>query len=415
MIEWTPGNRIRLLENGEEFFPRAVEAISGARKEVLLETFILFEDKVGRELQAALIAAARRGVKVAVTVDGYGSPEFSEGFLQALREAGVLFRMFDPSARLFGMRTSIFRRLHRKVLAIDERLAFIGGINFSEEHLIESGPKAKQDYAIEIEGPLALQIHHFARHIGRVEPRRWRFRRAAPARPQSSGDAGVQGVRAAFICRDNERHRNDIEEHYLAAIRRAQRRIVIANAYFFPGVRILHALRNAARRGVKVQLILQGEPDMPLVRTASHQLYDYLLRHGVEIYEYCKRPLHAKVALVDEAWSTVGSSNLDPLSLWFNLEANVLIEDREFTNVLRANLKRLQQNDCQRMPLPEGPPRFSRLATVFIIFHLVRHFPRIVGWFPAHKPHIRPLAAPTAPAAVKEEEEPRSASAGNSP
>lgn len=415
MIEWTSGNRIRLLENGEEFFPRALEAIGRARTEILLETFILFEDRVGRELHAALVAAARRGVKVAVTVDGYGSPEFSAEFLKALRHAGVLFRMFDPSSRLFGMRTSIFRRLHRKVLSIDERLAFIGGINFSEEHLVATGPMAKQDYAVEIEGPLAVQIHHFARHIGRVEPRRWRFRRAARAGPQPQREEGVRGVRAAFICRDNERHRNDIEEQYLAAIRRAQHRVIIANAYFFPGLRILQALRNAAGRGVKVQLILQGEPDMPLVRTASHQLYDYLLRHGVEIYEYCKRPLHAKVALVDDDWSTVGSSNLDPLSLWFNLEANVLIDDRQFTDVLRANLERLQQHYCQRMPLPEGPRRISRLATVFIIFHLIRHFPRIAGWFPAHKPRIRPLVAPAAPVVAEEEGEPRSASAGNSP
>src|SRR5690606_37234668 len=139
---------------------------------------------------------------------------------------------------------------------------------------------------------------------------------------------------AIFVTRDNGRHRNDIEQHYLAAIRSARSEILIANAYFFPGYRLLRELRNAARRGVRVGLVLQGEPDMPMVRAASKLLYDYLLSAGVEIHEYCQRPLHGKVAIVDEDWSTVGSSNLDPLSLSLNLEANVVIRDRAFNACL---------------------------------------------------------------------------------
>jgi cardiolipin synthase len=386
LIEWTSDNRIELLENGEQFFPRAFQAIADAKREILLETFILFEDKVGLQLHRALSDAAARGVQVAVTVDGYGSPEFSEAFIAALKQAGVVFRMFDPSARLFGLRTSIFRRLHRKILAIDERLALVGGINFSEEHLGDFGPMAKQDYAVAVEGPLARRIHHFARSIGRVK------RADEHASRVSNGRGATDGARAAFVFRDNERHRNDIEQQYLDAIRGASHRVIIANAYFFPGVRILHALRNAARRGVKVQLILQGQPDMPLVRLASHQLYGYLIRHGVEIYEYCKRPLHAKVAVVDDEWATVGSSNLDPLSLWFNLEANVLMIDRRFNRELQCHLTTLQTEYCQRMALPESAGmRIWRLPAVFLTFHLVRYFPRFAGWLPAHQPHIQPI------------------------
>lgn len=398
-IEWTCGNRFELLENGEEFYPRALRAIAAAEREVLLETFILFEDKVGLQFHRALIDAARRGVRVAITVDGFGSPAFSDGFILALRDAGVEFREFDPCARLFGLRTSIFRRLHRKILAIDERLAFVGGINLAADHLADFGPMAKQDYAVAIEGPLAKQIHHFARWLGLARPG------AESIAPDRAGPG-----RAAFVFRDNGRHRNDIERQYLAAIRRASREIVIANAYFFPAWRVLNALRNAARRGVAVRLILQGQPDMPSVRFATRQLYDFLLSHGVQIFEYLERPLHAKVALVDDDWATVGSSNLDPLSLWFNLEANVLIADRDFNRELRDRLQRLLEASCRRVEFdPARRARFWRLPLVFAMFHLVRRFPRLLGWLPAHRPRIRPITPTAVPAATFETVEPAGA------
>ena len=145
---------MRLLENGEEFFARVAEAIDAARDEVLLETFILFEDKVGTDLQQRLVAAARRGVRVELTVDGYGSPGFSPAFIAAFADAGVRLRMFDPHRPLLGMRMHVFRRLHRKLLLVDRERAFVGGINFSADHLADFGPTAKQDYSIEVEGPV---------------------------------------------------------------------------------------------------------------------------------------------------------------------------------------------------------------------------------------------------------------------
>jgi cardiolipin synthase len=149
--------------------------------------------------------------------------------------------------------------------------------------------------------------------------------------------------------RDNRRHMDDIERHYRIAIRAAKKRIVIANAYFFPGYRFIKELKRAARRGVDVRLILQGEPDMPFVKTAASMLYHHLLRAGVKIYEYCERPLHGKVALMDDEWATVGSSNLDPMSLSFNLEANVIIRDRAFNQTLSANLDKLMCNACSEV------------------------------------------------------------------
>ena len=153
---WVEGNRFTLLENGEGFFPRVFEVIAAAEHEVLVETFILFEDKVGKELQQALLAAARRGVQVDITIDGYGSPDLSAGFISELTGAGVRVHVFDPSPRLWGYRTNVFRRMHRKIVVVDGRRAFVGGINYSADHLADFGPQAKQDYAVEVHGPYDL-------------------------------------------------------------------------------------------------------------------------------------------------------------------------------------------------------------------------------------------------------------------
>ena len=150
---WIEGNDIRLLENGEEFFPRVFACIANARQEVVLETFILFEDKVGLQLHEALVAAARRGVQVDVTIDGFGSPDLSERFLATLTEAGVRIHVFDPGRRLLGWRMNMLRRMHRKIVVVDGAVAFVGGINYSADHLADYGPEAKQDYAVEIQRP----------------------------------------------------------------------------------------------------------------------------------------------------------------------------------------------------------------------------------------------------------------------
>jgi cardiolipin synthase len=202
--------------------------------------------------------------------------------------------------------------------------------------------------------------------------------------PQHAGDA-----RALFVTRDNREHHNDIERHYRAAIRSARRRVLIANAYFFPGYLLLREMRRAARRGVDVQLVLQGEPDMPIVRVAN-LLYDHLMRDGVKIHEYCRRPLHGKVAVVDDDWSTVGSSNLDPLSLSLNLEANVVIRDRAFADELGGKLEALIRADCRQVS-PGAPPRWPWWDSLrnAVVFHFLRRFPAWASRLPPHAPRLQ--------------------------
>ncbi|MBV7453065.1 cardiolipin synthase ClsB [Acidovorax sp. sif1233] len=391
---WVPGNHFDLLENGEEFFPRVFGAIEKARREVLLETFILFEDKIGQELHAALLAAARRGVEVHVLVDGFGSPDLSDGFVGSLVEAGVRFRIFDPGRRFMGQRLNMLRRMHRKMVVVDGELGFIGGINYSADHVADFGPEAKQDYAVQVRGPIVAQMHHFLREAVQEGAQRRR-----PGGAAATGRPHAGTAHAIFVTRDNHDHRSDIERHYRVALRSARHRVVIANAYFFPGYRFIREMRRAAKRGVDVRLILQGQPDMAIVRTAASMLYDHLLRAGVQVYEYCERPLHGKVALVDDEWSTVGSSNLDPLSLSLNLEANVIIQDRGFNAQLHRRLARLMENNCRQIEAPP-PGRLDglRLLRSYVVFHLMRWFPTWAGWLPRHEPTITMVRKAPAPA-----------------
>ncbi|WP_096698352.1 cardiolipin synthase ClsB [Polaromonas sp. AER18D-145] len=394
---WVAGNRFTLLENGEGFFPRVFECIAAAEHEVLLETFILFEDKVGQALQKALLTAAGRGVQIDITIDGYGSPDLSPAFILALTQAGVRVHVFDPSPRLWGYRTNLFRRMHRKIVVVDGKRAFVGGINYSADHLADFGAEAKQDYAVEMEGPLVAEIHQFVRAqllLGQHPPgsrlAQLLNRQPVPAvAPANSLPPATGPSDAIFVTRDNVEHQSDIERHYRIAIRGARRRIIIANAYFFPGYRLLRQLRKAARRGVDVRLILQGEPDMPIVKIAAGLLYHHLLAAGVKIYEYHDRPLHGKVALTDDEWSTVGSSNLDPLSLSLNLEANVIIKDRAFNQHLGEHLEQLMQDSCTQIHARDVAETglWASLRS-FLVFHLLRRYPAWFGWLPAHTPRL---------------------------
>ena len=400
---WVPGNRITLLENGEEYFPRVFDAIAAAEHEVLLETFILFDDKVGRELQQALLRAAGRGAEVHVLVDGWGSPDLPPSFTQPLLDAGVKLRSFEPAQRLFGTRINMLRRMHRKLVVVDGRRAFVGGINYSIDHLAAHGPLAKQDYAVEIEGPLVGQIRAFCRaSLEGPQPtrslwlQRWRAMRDKDAGQDENGAAAAHGgARAAFVTRDNRGNRTDIERHYRAAVRSARERVLIANAYFFPGYRLLRDLRRAARRGVQVDLILQDQIDMPWAQRASKLLYGYLMRAGVRVYEYCERPLHAKVAVVDDRWATVGSSNLDPTSLSLNLEANVVVRDETFAMHLREQIEHLMQQRCERVRLPTpGPLRSAWIALrSLLVYHAMRHFSAWARQSPDGAPRVVPLQA----------------------
>ncbi len=378
-----------MLENGEEFFPSVFKAIELAQREILIETFIWFDDDVGKQLRALLIEAAQRGVRVDVTVDGYGSAQLDHEFVQGLTAAGGRLHVYGPLPPVLGYQTNMFRRMHRKLVVIDGAAAWVGGINYSLQHLRRYGEKSKQDYAVKVQGKVVDDIHTFcletleARHRGeRMKPRRRSLGSWIHGLTQSwalpKGDA-----RAMFLSRDNQDRRTSIEAMYRMGLRSAKSDVIIMNAYFYPGYRFLRAMRAAVKRGVRVRLILQGNPDKDYVKFAGVTMYDYLLKVGVEIWEYLERPSHAKVAVMGEQWAMVGSSNLDPFSLSLNLEANLVIHDHDFTKKLRRSLDNILEQHCKRITR-EDVSRYGPIHHFwrFLSYHLLRWFPRITRVIP---------------------------------
>jgi cardiolipin synthase len=404
---WIPGNQFTLLENGEAYYERVFAVIAAAQREVLLETFILFDDEVGRALRQALLAAAGRGARVHVLFDGWGSPDLGPSYTQPLLDAGVNLRSFEPAHRLFGARINMLRRMHRKLVVVDGQLAFVGGINYSADHLASFGEYAKQDYAVEVAGPLVAQIQAFCRaSVETPEPSRqsW-LQRWHDDRARAVPRAEACAPRAAFVTRDNRDNCQDIERHYRVAVRGARQRVLIANAYFFPGFRLLRDLRRAARQGVQVDLVLQGWPDLPWAKKASELLYAHLLRAGVHVYEYRERPLHGKVAVIDDLWATVGSSNLDPTSLSLNLEANVVMRDHVFARHLRERIEHLMQQRCDRVVLPTPGRLASAWNSVrgFLVFHAMHLFTAWARMPEVQEPRVEAMllrAAANAPPAI---------------
>lgn len=386
-FQWTESNEAELLINGSQYFRSVFDCIRSAQEEILIETFIIFNDEVGQALKEALLDAAARRVRIDVTVDGYGSADLDNQYITELTNAGIHLHVYDPKPRLFGMRTNLFRRLHRKIVVVDGEVAFISGINFGADHLPDKYAMGKQDYGLRVRGPIVKDIRDAAGAL-LVE------HHAVQELPQiriSSSPTGSATIRLAI--RDNNHHRNDIEEHYLQAIRSATSRLLIANAYFFPSYRLFYELRNAARRGVNVTLVLQGRPDMPWARMLSSSLYSYLLQNGIRIFEYTEHPLHGKIAIVDHEWSTVGSSNLDPLSLSLNLEANLFVRDAELNQRIHEHLSELIDSNCKRITAEAAEKgRWWRAPLMFVSFHFLRHFPRRMGWLPAHVARMETLA-----------------------
>lgn len=383
--DFVAGNRLTLLESGREYFPALLAALAGAEREIYLESYIFADDPIGHEVASALCAAARRGVIVNVTVDGFGARNFAEDFRPRLAEAGVRSLFYRPEIGRFHFQRHRLRRLHRKLVVIDGRIAFVGGINIVDDENAPEDMRPRYDYAVRIEGPVLAQVHHAARRMWEIVTWvnfRRRFRLAPIVKPCCDA---VGDQQATFLIRDNIRHRNDILHAYIDAIDAADDEILIANAYFLPGIRFGRAIFAAARRGVRVTVLLQGKSDHPLLHYATQTLYATGLKAGIRIFEYEKSFLHAKVAVIDGKWATVGSSNIDPFSLLLAKEANLVVQDRRFAGELRASLYTAMQDgsremlaeDIRRQPWP------SRLLR-WLSYGIVRLLVGIAGYGDRH-------------------------------
>lgn len=344
------GNRVTLLRNGTEFFPALVAAIDSATDDVRLETYIFADDEAGRAVAEALMRAARRGARVRLMIDGFGSRELAPAFVERMQAAGVVVQRFRPERGWFSFRRSRLRRLHRKIALVDARVGFVGGLNILDDHSGHDFEAPRYDYAVRVEGPLLAEIYPVVHRLWWLVATLAGKERQPGFLPPAVHPGPAGETTAAFVYRDNFRHRHDIEAMYLEGIRAARREILIACAYFMPGWRMRHALMEAAARGVRVALVVQGWSDHRIFQNASRLLYGALLDHGIEIYEYTKSELHAKAATVDGRWATVGSSNLDPFSLFLAREANVAVFSESFAREVRASIDHEIHRGAQAVP-----------------------------------------------------------------
>jgi cardiolipin synthase A/B len=385
MQPFQDGHHLSLLPGSSAYFSALSQAMDAARHEVRLETYIFDFTATGQEVASSLIRAASRGVKVYLLIDGAGTDHVPTEWQARFDAAGVQWQIYNPLGRLGLLIPSRWRRLHRKLCVIDggtdQALGFCGGINILDDyHDPNHGalPKPRFDFAVLVRGPLVNNIWDATASLwqrqsafrqfrqrplktaldGWASARDMLVRGALPQTPDAQPiNTSVHFARAALLLRDNVRNRQRIEKAYLKAIGEARQEIIIANAYFLPGGKLRKALLNAAQRGVKVKLLLQGRYEYFLQYHAARPVYETLLAAGIEIHEYATSFLHAKVAVVDafsaKAWATVGSSNLDPLSLLLAREANIVVLDPPFARDLRERLIQAMMEDGKAVNLQE--------------------------------------------------------------
>ncbi|WP_395826763.1 phosphatidylserine/phosphatidylglycerophosphate/cardiolipin synthase family protein [Collimonas sp.] len=341
-VSFSPNNHITLLHSGAAFFPALIAAIDGAHDEIYLETYIFAADETAMQVQQALAGAEQRGVKVRIISDWLGTGrQRCMALSQEFQAAAVMYRAFNP---WFGRGVA---RMHRKMCVVDRQTGFVGGLNIIDDMISDDDqrqplPAARWDFAVSISGPLVATIHlELEEQWLRLSDMKLmaRFQQFRRSRSRISAPGASQGAAlAGLVLRDNLRNRRTIQRAYLQALGRARQSALLTSPYFAPGRKLRRALEEAAKRGVDVILLL-GVGHYRLHDAVSHAYYPQLLKAGVRIVEYRKTALHAKVAVIDENWATVGSSNFDGLSLLVNQEANVVIDDAEFSRALRQQIQ----------------------------------------------------------------------------
>ena len=327
------GNRAELLVDGAQAYPAMLGAIAAAESSIALESYIFRADATGRRFLEALVERTQAGVQLRVLVDGVGASDTPRTFWEPLIARGAQVEVFRPLRGLFPFGKAAWIRDHRKLLVIDDRVGFIGGLNIGNDNApLSWGGQGWHDEHVRIDGPAARGLAMlFNRTWWRITKDDWN-RRLGPAIP--AGDIRMQILEGRLT------RRHSVRKSYLHAIRNAQSTIRITNAYCIPDRPVRWALRDARRRGVRVQLLLAGRTDVRAIQLAGRYLYERLLTHGIEIYEWTDRVLHAKTAVIDGRWCSIGSYNLDRRSLLHNLEANIACVDPGLGAALDAQFER---------------------------------------------------------------------------
>ncbi|WP_036304144.1 cardiolipin synthase ClsB [Methylotenera sp. L2L1] len=384
-MHFISGNHIQLLRNGVEYFPALEHAFDHAQHHIYLQTYIYEADQVGRRIGDAMMRAVNRGVSVYVLIDGFGSKTLPQAYIESLRAAGINVMIYRQKISPWTFKKNRLRRLHQKVVVVDDLVAFVGGINIIDDHNVPHQTAPRIDYAVRIQGALlpviANSVKKLWQHLA------WLHFHSKPTfspTPRTPTHYAKESIKAAFVTRDNILHRRDIEAAYLKAIHSAKHEIMIANAYFIPGRRFRKALISAAKRGVKVKLLLQGRKEYFLM-FATHAFYQVFLKNGIDIYEYRKSFMHSKVAVIDQEWATVGSSNIDPFSLFLAREANIFVKDKHFSATLHQDIAIAINDGAHQINANEwSKGNTAKRLLSWVAYGLVRLFLGVIGYTDKH-------------------------------
>ena len=340
-IRWRPGCEVTVLREGAETYPAMLAALRAAKRSICLETYILASDRTGDRFKDVLVERAKAGVAVRVIYDSVGSFALSGTFVSELREAGCEVIDFNPIAP-WRRKFRLSHRDHRKILVVDNEVAFTGGLNIADDYAsVADGGVGWHDMHCKVTGAIVIDL-------ARMFRRTWMRSGGTyykPLPPASSFSAQATG--ASFVrLLDNTRRRQraTVRRAYLHVIRAARKAVLIQNAYFLPDRGLRRALARAARRGLDVRVVVPGRSDVRLIEWASLYVLRGLAKQGIKILRWRGAMMHAKTAVVDAIWSTIGSYNFDAMSRFNNLEVTVEILDAATAHTLTASFERDMAN-----------------------------------------------------------------------
>lgn len=352
--EYKEGHNVELLHGGGSFFPTVERVLDEAKHYIHFQTYIIDEDDTGKRIVRALVRAARRGVRVYLLLDAFGTKYLTKEFIDEIEDSGILFRFFSPVFIMKGFQLSL--RLHHKVVLADGELAIIGGINFADRYRGSDSVKAWLDFAVLIRGPECIRVNNICRKL-------WNKTFLAKEEKAServySTSLYKQNISLRVV--ENNWYRNKIEilRSYRNALRNSGSHMIIFASYFLPGRLERKLFRQASARGVDIRIVLAAKSDAPMFKRATSFLYQYILRNNIKIYEYYPANLHAKVTTVDGKWCTIGSYNFNHISDYGSIEMNVNIMDDAFTKDFENILNEIIKNDCRQVTVEEYLRRSS--------------------------------------------------------
>lgn len=363
--DYAGGNVIELLPGGKPFFEVLEALILAAREEIHFQVYILNTDETGTRVLGLLKDAVRRGVAVYLLLDAFGSSTLSKKAIREIQDSGIHFRLFSP---FFSKNLSVGRRMHHKIVVVDARVFLVGGMNIADRYNDMPEQRAWLDFAVQVSGPLARQAQERCLQLWQKKP--WMRLKPSPAHPEP--------MLARLRVNDWLRGKSEITAGLRKAIRQAKSSIVIAAAYFIPPRSLMTELRKATQRGVEVRILLGQASDVLLAEMATRYLYDWMLKNHIHIYEWTPTVMHAKVMVVDGVWVSLGSFNLNFLSMFESVELNVEVADAAFAQHTSAMLERIMATECEPVTKQVYLSRYRWLRRA------VDWFGFVVLWLLAH-------------------------------